>query len=131
MSRTGEIKGEIVSSLWLYGFYTYTDATVAEDEIIRVGERVEGLARHRTGLWTSYEVTDGFGFGSGIIWNDKRPGDTENSFILPSYLQTDAAIFYLQNNIKAAISIQNLFNAGLEDEEVTERSLLGTVWLQW
>jgi outer membrane receptor protein involved in Fe transport len=71
------------------------------------------------------------GFGSGISWNGSRFEDAENSFTLPCYLQTDAAIFYAQNNFRAAISIKNLFNAGIEDEEAIERSLLGTAWFQF
>ena len=129
-SWTGEIIGEINSGWWLYGFYTYTDATVTEDETIRVGDRVEGVANHRAGLWSTYQVSNGLGFGTGIVWNNERPGDAENSFTLPTYLQSDIAIFYSTNNLKAAISIQNLFNTGLEDEEVEEQSYLGTVWLQ-
>jgi outer membrane receptor protein involved in Fe transport len=149
-SWMGEISGEIIPGWWIHGFYSYTDATVTEDEIIPVGSLVEGVASHNAGLWTSYEIPQGIwkglGFGGGITWNsDKsngmaksttaaqtlRPGDTANSFTLPSYLQTDAAIFYSQNNFKAAISVQNLFNSGIEDEEVTKRSLFSTILLQF
>jgi hypothetical protein len=135
-SWTGEIQGEINPGWWLYGFYTYTDATVTEDEAISIGSSVAGVARHSGAFWTSYEIPQGvwkgIGFGSGISWNGSRFEDAENSFTLPSYLQTDAAIFYAQNNFRAAISVQNLFNTGVEsDEEATPRSLFGTVWLQF
>lgn len=100
-----------------------------------MGSSVAGVARHRSGLWTSYEISQGIwqglGFGGGVIWNSDRPGDTENSFTLPSYLQTDAAIFYTQDNFRVAVSVQNLFDAGREDEEVTERSLFSTLWFQF
>jgi iron complex outermembrane receptor protein len=134
-SWTGEIQGEINPGWWLYGFYTYTDATVTEDEAIAIGSSVAGLARHSGAFWTSYEIPQGvwkgMGFGSGISWNGSRSGDAENSSTLPSYLQTNAAIFYAQDDFRAAVSIQNLFNAGIEDEEATARSLFGTVWLQF
>jgi outer membrane receptor protein involved in Fe transport len=134
-SWTGEIQGEIKPGWWLYGFYTYTDATVTEDEAIAIASSVAGVARHSGAIWTSYEISQGFwkglGFGSGIAWNGSRFEDAKNSFTLPSYLQTDAAIFYAQNNFRAAISVQNLFNTGIEDEEVIPRSLFGTVWLQF
>ncbi len=134
-SWTGEIQGEITPGWWLYGFYTYTDATVTEDEAIAIGSSVAGVARHSGAFWTSYEIPQGvwkgIGFGGGISWNGSRPEDAENSSTLPSYLQTDAAIFYAQDDFRAAVSIQNLFNAGIEDEEVTARSLFGTVWFQF
>jgi outer membrane receptor protein involved in Fe transport len=135
-SWTGEIQGEVTPGWWLYGFYTYTDATVTEDEAIAIGSSVAGVARHSGALWTSYEIPQGvwkgIGFGSGISGNGSRPGDAENSFTLPSYLQTDAAIFYSQDNFRAAVSVQNLFNAGVkDDEEITARSLLSTVWFEF
>jgi hypothetical protein len=38
----------------------------------------------------------------------------------------------IQDNFTAAISVQNLFNAGVDDdEEATDRSLFGTVWVQF
>ncbi|MBE9167125.1 TonB-dependent receptor [Pleurocapsales cyanobacterium LEGE 06147] len=135
-SWIGELRGEITPGWWVYGFYTYTDATVTKDEEIQIGNQVEGVARHSGGFWTSYEITrgswQGWGFGGGILVNGDRPGDTTNSFTLPSYLQTDAAIFYSQNNFKAAISVQNLFNAGVDnDGEATPRSLFSTLWFQF
>ncbi|MGL6341212.1 MAG: TonB-dependent siderophore receptor, partial [Waterburya sp.] len=134
-SWTGEISGEIIPGWWVYGFYTYTDAAVSEDEVMTVGSSVTGVARHSGAFWTSYEITQGvwrgLGLGSGIAWNGDRPGDAKNSFTLPRYLQTDAAIFYSQDNFQAAVSIQNLFNAGMEDEEVIARSLFGTIWFQF
>jgi outer membrane receptor for ferric coprogen and ferric-rhodotorulic acid len=134
-SWTGEISGEINPGWWIYGFYTYTDATVTEDEAIAIGSSVVGVARHSGAFWTSYEIPQGarkgLGFGSGMAWNGSRFEDGENSLTLPSYLQTDAAIFYSQDNFRAAVTVQNLFNAGVEDEEVTRRSLFGTVWFQF
>ncbi|MGL5941592.1 MAG: TonB-dependent siderophore receptor [Waterburya sp.] len=135
-SWTGEIRGQIIPGWWIYGFYTYTNAQVTKDEEITVGSLAEGVAHHSGSLWTSYEATQGIwkglGFGAGCLVNGNRPGDTANGFTLPSYLQTDAAIFYTQDNFKAAVSVQNLFNAGIkDDEEVTKRSLFGTVWFQF
>ncbi|PSB08476.1 hypothetical protein C7B62_16675 [Pleurocapsa sp. CCALA 161] len=142
-SWTGEISGEIIPGWWVYGFYTYTDANVSEDEVITVGSSVAGVASHSGAFWTSYEVTQGvgqgLGFGSGFSVNGdraawatpNRPSDSENSSTLPRYLQTDAAIFYSQDNFRAAISLQNLLNAGIEDEEVARRSLFSTLLFQF
>ncbi|ELS00509.1 outer membrane receptor protein [Xenococcus sp. PCC 7305] len=130
-SWTGEISGELNPGWWLYGFYTYTDATVTEDEVIKVGNSLAGIARHTGGLWTSYEITQGqwqgLGLGSGIIWNGERPADAVNSSDFPDYLQFDLAIFYNQDHFKAAISVQNLFNGGFDEQEVTSQTILGTI----
>jgi hypothetical protein len=71
----------------LHGFYTYTDASVSEDEVITVESSVTGVPRHSGAFWTSYEITQGvwqgLGFGSGIFCNGSRFEDVENSFTLP------------------------------------------------
>ncbi|MEM9271683.1 MAG: TonB-dependent receptor [Cyanobacteria bacterium P01_F01_bin.143] len=127
---TGEISGQLNPGWWLYGFYTFADATVTKDEVIAVGNSIPGIANHSGGLWTSYELTQGkwqgLGLGGGFFWNGDRAGDVENSFELPDYLQTDLAIFYNQDRFKATISLQNLFNAGIEDEDITPQTILAT-----
>lgn len=133
-SWTGEISGKLNPGWWLYGFYTYADATVTEDEVITVGNSISGIARHSFGLWTSYEITQGkwqgLGLGTGITWYGERPADAVNSFDFPDYLQTDLAIFYTQDNFKAAISLENLFDEGFDNPEVTPQRILGTIlWI--
>ncbi len=39
-----------------------------------------------------------------------NPTDKGVKVILPSYLRTDAALFYERNNFRAAINIRNLFD---------------------
>ncbi|MHC5822490.1 MAG: hypothetical protein ACYT04_43305, partial [Nostoc sp.] len=50
------------------------------------------------------------GFGLGLFYVGERQGDLENSFQLPSYLRTDAAIFYKQGQLRAQVNFRNLFN---------------------
>ncbi|MEH2182387.1 hypothetical protein [Nostoc sp.] len=40
-----------------------------------------------------------------------RQGNLDNTFTVPSYLRTDAAIFYNQGGFRAAVNIRNLFDA--------------------
>jgi iron complex outermembrane receptor protein len=65
-------------------------------------------------LWTTYEIQSGglqgLGFGAGLFFVGDRQGDLDNSFQLPSYVRTDAAIYYRRNNWRAALNFQNLFN---------------------
>jgi iron complex outermembrane receptor protein len=62
----------------------------------------------------TYEIQrgslQGLGFGGGLLFLGDRQGDLGNSFTLPSYLRTDAAVYYRKNNWKAALNIKNLFN---------------------
>jgi iron complex outermembrane receptor protein len=126
-SVTGELTGEIIPGWWLYGSYSYNDFHVTEDEVIAVGNRAEGVARHSGALWTSYQIPRGLGFGAGIAWTAERAGDAANTIIFPGYLQTDLAVFYTQDKFKAAISIENLLNIKVADNAIAPVRIFGTV----
>ncbi|MEO1342111.1 MAG: hypothetical protein AAFV28_13420, partial [Cyanobacteria bacterium J06635_13] len=49
-------------------------------------------------------------FGVGLFYEDEKQGDLENSFTIPDYLRTDAAIFYTKNQFNAQVNFQNLFD---------------------
>lgn len=63
---------------------------------------------------TTYEIQQGewqgLGFGLGLFFVGDRAGDAANTFEVPSYLTTDAAIFYERDNFRAALNFKNLFN---------------------
>ena len=50
------------------------------------------------------------GFGLGLYYVGDREGDLANSFTLPSYVRTDAALYYERDNWQAALNIRNLFD---------------------
>ncbi|MDF5712130.1 MAG: TonB-dependent siderophore receptor [Nostoc sp. S4] len=109
-----DIAGEILPGLKVIGSYTYTDAKVTEDNVIPVGNQLNGIPENQVSLWTTYEIQQGdlkgFGGGLGLFYVGERQGDLENSFTLRDYLRTDAALFYKRNGFKAAINVRNLFN---------------------
>jgi iron complex outermembrane receptor protein len=39
-----------------------------------------------------------------------RQGDLDNSYVLPDYFRTDAAVYYGRNNWRAALNFRNLFD---------------------
>ena len=39
-----------------------------------------------------------------------RPGDSDNTFELPSYTRADAAIFYEKDKFRTALNFKNLFD---------------------
>lgn len=94
--------------------YAYTDAETTEDNVIPVGNRVFNVPENQASLWTTYELQKGklkgLGFGLGLFYVGERQGDSDNSFTVPDYLRTDAAIFYRRNDFNTAINIRNLFN---------------------
>jgi iron complex outermembrane recepter protein len=108
------VAGEILPGWNVFGGYAYTDARVTEDNSIETGNRLNNVPENSFSLWTSYELQEGnlqgLGFGLGLFFISDRQGDLANTFTLPGYLRTDAAIFYKRNQFRASLNIRNLFD---------------------
>lgn len=109
-----DVAGEILLGWRVIASYAYTDAEITQDNEYGIGNRLINVPKNSASLWTTYEVQNGglkgLGFGVGLRYVGEREGDLENSFTLPSYLRTDAAIFYKRNNFRAALNVNNLFD---------------------
>jgi iron complex outermembrane receptor protein len=108
------IGGEILPGWNVIAGYAYTDARITKDNTFPVGSRISNVPRHSFNLWTSYEIQkgalQGLGFGLGFSYVGDRPGTFDNSLTLPSYLRTDAGIFYKRGRFRAALNVNNLFD---------------------
>ncbi|MEA5618669.1 TonB-dependent siderophore receptor [Cronbergia sp. UHCC 0137] len=108
------LTGEILPGLNVFASYAYNNARVTQDNSIPVGNQVQRTTPHAASLWTTYQILQGdlqgLGFGLGLFYVGDRAGDTGNTFEVPSYFTTDAAVFYKQDRFRAAINIKNLFN---------------------
>lgn len=109
-----DVTGQILPGWNLIASYAYTDARVTKDDNLQPGNLLDGVPFNSASLWSTYEIQtgdfQGLGFGLGLFYVGERQGDLNNSFQLPSYVRTDASIFYRRNNWRAGININNLFN---------------------
>jgi len=109
-----DISGEILPGWNIIAGYALTEAEITKDNNLSVGNQLNNVPRNALNLWTTYELQSGslqgLGFGLGIFYFGERQGDLANTFVLPGYTRTDAAIFYKQNNFRAALNIRNLFD---------------------
>ncbi len=109
-----DVTGEIIPGWNVIASYAYTDAKVTADNEGLVGKRLSNVPYNAASFWTTYEIQKGnlrgLGFGLGAFFVGDRRGDLENTFQLPSYVRTDAAIFYRRSNWKAAVNFKNLFD---------------------
>lgn len=108
------LAGEIAPGWRITAGYAYNDARITEDNTFEEGNRLNNAPENAFSLWTTYQIQkgsmQGLGFGLGLFYVGERQGDLDNSFTLPSYLRTDAALFYEKNKFRAAINIRNLFD---------------------
>ncbi len=106
--------GEILPGWNVAASYAYLDAFVSEDTTDIVGNNLANVPENQISLWTTYEIQhgnlEGLGLGLGLFYLGDRQGDLDNTFELPSYFRTDAALFYKRNNWRAQLNIENLFN---------------------
>ncbi|MBW4485549.1 MAG: TonB-dependent siderophore receptor [Tildeniella torsiva UHER 1998/13D] len=108
------LTGEVLSGWNVFASYAYNDVRVTQDNSIAVGNRVLQTTPHAASLWTTYELQhgslQGLGFGLGLFYVGDRAGDAGNTFEVPSYLTTDASVFYKRDRFRAAINVRNLFD---------------------
>lgn len=110
-----DVVGEILPGFNLIATYAYTDAEITEDTRPAFeGNQPNNVPRHSGSLWATYEIQrgnlQGLGFGAGIFVIGDRQGDLANTFELPSYVRTDAAIFYRRDNWQVGLNFKNLFD---------------------
>ncbi|WP_038018381.1 TonB-dependent siderophore receptor [Synechococcus sp. PCC 7335] len=108
------VAGEILPGWEVIAGYAYTDAEVTEDNDIPVGNQLINVAENTANVWTRYTLQsgdfEGLGFGLGLFYVGSRPGDRENTFDVPSYLRTDAAVYYNRDSFRAQLNFKNLFD---------------------
>ncbi|HHP7231829.1 MAG TPA: TonB-dependent siderophore receptor [Xenococcaceae cyanobacterium] len=123
-----DIVGEILPGWNIIAAYAYTDAEITEDNDFPVGNTLENVPENSASLWTTYQIQQGklqgLGFGAGVFFVGDRQGDLDNTFTLPSYVRTDAALFYRRDNWQANLNFQNLFDVDYIRSSETFREAL-------
>jgi iron complex outermembrane recepter protein len=118
-----DVTGEIFPGWNIIASYAYIDARITKDDNLQPGNLLNGVPFNSASLWSTYEIQtgdfQGLGFGLGLFYMGERQGDLNNSFQIPSYVRTDASVFYRRDNWRAAININNLFN--VDYIEATQR----------
>ncbi len=108
------VAGEILPGWNIIGGYAYTDASITEDNTFPVGNAIDNVPEHAASLWTTYTLQEGnlagLGFGLGLFYVGERPGDLDNSFTIPDYFRTDAAVYYERDQFRAQLNFKNLFD---------------------
>ncbi|MBE9193658.1 TonB-dependent siderophore receptor [Gloeocapsopsis crepidinum LEGE 06123] len=109
-----DVTGEILPGWNIIAGYAYTNAEITEDNTYDVGNQINNVPNHAFNIWTTYEIQSGslqgLGFGLGLFYVGEREGDLDNSFSLPSYFRTDAALFYNRGQFRVALNVRNLFD---------------------
>ena len=114
-----DIAGEISPGWNVIASYAHNDAYVTEDADLPIGDRLVNAPRDSASLWTTYQIQrgnlKGLGFGAGLFFIGDREATLPNSITIPSYVRTDATIFYRQPNYEIGLNFKNLFDINYYD----------------
>jgi iron complex outermembrane recepter protein len=109
-----DVTGEPLPGLRLIAGYAYTDARITEGTPDIEGNPLGGVPQHQANFWAVYEIQagtlEGLGLGAGVFLVGDRPANSENSFTLPSYLLTNAVVYYRRDNWRVQLNVDNLFD---------------------
>jgi iron complex outermembrane recepter protein len=138
-----DVAGELLPGLNLIATYAYTDTEITEDNNGNQGNRPYDVPFHSGSLWMTYELPsgdlEGLGFGAGIFAASSRQGDNGNTFEVPGYIRTDAALFYRRRNWEVGINVKNLFDVEYVESAFSQEAvffgspftILGTVSVEF
>jgi iron complex outermembrane recepter protein len=110
-----DIAGEPLPGWNIIASFFVNESTVrVGDESIPVGDTLLNAPGSGASLWSTYEIqkgpAKGLGFGAGMFYVGDVQAELPNTFVIPSYVRTDAAIFYKRDNWKVGLNFKNLFN---------------------
>jgi iron complex outermembrane recepter protein len=110
-----DIAGEPLPGWRIIASLFFNNTTVTEgDEFSPEGDTLVNAPGEGASLWTTYEIQEGdlqgLGFGVGVFYVGDREARLPNTFVLPSYVRTDAAIFYRRDNWRVGLNFRNLFD---------------------
>ncbi|HEY9804932.1 MAG TPA: TonB-dependent receptor, partial [Candidatus Obscuribacterales bacterium] len=93
-----DVVGELAPGWNIIAGYALNDAYISEDNALPEGDQLINAPRNSANLWTTYEIQSGslrgLGFGAGLYFVGEREAELPNDLELPSFVRTDATIFY-------------------------------------
>ncbi|HET7057422.1 MAG TPA: TonB-dependent receptor [Nitrospiraceae bacterium] len=118
-----DVAGRLMPGWDVIATYAYIDAEILAGDTplgIASGNTMANVPLHSGSLWTTYTVQSGpfqnVGVGIGAYAAAKRLGDLQNSYEMPGYVRTDAALYYRKpevfrrTNLTASLNFRNLLD---------------------
>lgn len=99
-----QLNGQINQAWTISANYSYLDGQSGD-----TGLRPRELPENTFSIWSSYWVTEVFGFAIGATYQDESFIDNNNTTVLPSYTRVDAAGYYqVSDKMRVQLNIENL-----------------------
>ena len=103
-----QVQGEVSDRWFISAGYSYLDGEIV-NRTGPTGNRPRELPEHMASLWNTYRLTDRFGIGLGVTYQDESFIDNGNTAILPAYTRVDAAAFYdVSDAVRVQLNVENV-----------------------
>ncbi len=116
-----DIAGQLAPGWNIIASYGLNDSFVSKDNSIPEDDRLVNAPRNSASLRTTYEIQSGdlqgLGFGAGLFFVGDRAAELPNTITIPSYVRTDATIFYRRDNWRTALNFKNIFDIKYYDSQ--------------
>jgi catecholate siderophore receptor len=102
-----------LSSRWkLYAGYARLDARILKDTASAPAGRKVGLVPTSQGsFWSTYELSDRWEVGGGLVSQSRQFTSFSNAVELPGFARVDGAVYYRFGRYRFAVNGENLLNA--------------------
>lgn len=105
------VAGRITPKWQVHGGYSYQDAVLAGNDLVRLGQ----VPKHQANLWNRYEFSGRLAAGVGIIHQSSQFAairTAASTTRLPAFTRVDAAVYFnLSDAIEMQVNLENLFDA--------------------
>lgn len=103
-----QLQGQVTDRWYVSTGYSYLDG----EQVNRSGPtglRPRELPENMFSIWNAFQVTDVFGLGLGLTYQDESFVNNGNTATLPSYTRVDAAAYYdISEDLRVQLNIENL-----------------------
>ena len=101
--------GQVTDFWTVSAGYSYLDGEQVDEFGQGTGLRPRELPEHMFSIWNQFEVTDKFGLGVGMTYQDDSFINNGNTATLPSYTRFDASAYYdISDNLRVQVNVENL-----------------------
>ena len=107
-----QLSGDLTDRWSIQTGYSYLDGEVnVVDGTGFDGNVTRQTPEHMFSVWNSYQVTQKFGLGLGMTYQDSYFVREDNSVEVPDYTRFDAAAFYdVSDTLRLQVNVENLFD---------------------
>jgi len=106
-----QLFGNVTEHWSINAGYSYQDGEVREDGGNNDGTRTRQTPENTVSLWNNYHVTEQFGIGGGVTYQDSFFIREDNNVEVPGFTRFDAAVYYdVSDTLRLQLNIENLFD---------------------